>query len=565
MRRAIARWAGPLLAAGVGLGWFVHVAGPQALNPVNHGWVLTGEDWSIHALGWWFFRNEPWALPLGRLDGLMYPAGTTVGFTDSIPLVAVLLKPLSPLLPERFHYIGLWLGFCFAANAAAGAWVARRLGAGLLGQVGAGALMATAPVLLPRMGHEALCAHFLLIVLVGLHLEPARPWPLARRSLLIAVGVVAMAGGIHPYLAAMTLPLAVALPLRNALVDRAAPLGTALWGPLAMVGALVATLLLFGYLGGTAPAARAGFGFWNADLLSLVNSRGFSRLLPEFPAGRPHLEGFGYLGLGTLGAVVASLVLGAVRWRDARQARWLRYLPLAVIALGALAFAVASEVKAGSVTLVNIDGVVAPFERLTGAFRGNGRFVWVPHYTVALAGTAGLLWGLRRRPLVAGVLLLALGVLQAADTRVSARGLFERKAMDVGLRSGLWSQLGEDYRHLALVPPQIADVGAPCGGELPGHFRYPFGYLAYRQRMTFNSASPARKDEARLKHSCVALLAALGWGQLDPQTVYVARGAAGERMRRSAGAVCGRVDAFDVCVSAGRPTPLRESLRQQRP
>ena len=89
--------------------FFFWIAGLRVLTPTEFGWVMQG-DWRIHFLGWQFFRNEPWHWPPGRIEGYLHaPAGTAIGFTDSIPLVAFAPKPFSGLLPVTFQYLGIWL------------------------------------------------------------------------------------------------------------------------------------------------------------------------------------------------------------------------------------------------------------------------------------------------------------------------------------------------------------------------------------------------------------------------------------------------------------------------
>ena len=54
------------------------------------------------------FRQDPhWHWPLGYTDRLGYPKGESIAIVDLNPLVAILLKPLSPWLPEPFQYLGL--------------------------------------------------------------------------------------------------------------------------------------------------------------------------------------------------------------------------------------------------------------------------------------------------------------------------------------------------------------------------------------------------------------------------------------------------------------------------
>src|SRR5438552_3353356 len=79
--------------------WFLWAMGGRTiLSPTRLEPVLV-DDWSTHVLGWLFLRNERFAIPLGKLTGLVYPVGTTVGYTDSIPWAALMLRPFSSVLP----------------------------------------------------------------------------------------------------------------------------------------------------------------------------------------------------------------------------------------------------------------------------------------------------------------------------------------------------------------------------------------------------------------------------------------------------------------------------------
>jgi hypothetical protein len=102
-------WAGGVL----GVAWFYIDMGHFAFHPTSTDWLMIYEDGAQHLLGWLFFRNAFWAFPLGSVSSFCYPLGTTIGFTDSIPWVAVIAKGISPVLPADFQYFGLWLGLCF--------------------------------------------------------------------------------------------------------------------------------------------------------------------------------------------------------------------------------------------------------------------------------------------------------------------------------------------------------------------------------------------------------------------------------------------------------------------
>ena len=89
------------------------ISGLETILPTNINWLLSVyHDWGQHYLGWAYYRNEPWTFPLENIDKLYYPVGTNVGLMDSIPLMAFIFKIFSPILPENFQYLGIWLFLC---------------------------------------------------------------------------------------------------------------------------------------------------------------------------------------------------------------------------------------------------------------------------------------------------------------------------------------------------------------------------------------------------------------------------------------------------------------------
>ena len=271
-----------VVAGGFGVFWFLLSHGDRALNPQQVDWLMVG-DWSTHLMGWLFFRNEPWRLPLGAVPGLAWPLGTSVGFTDSTPLVALLLRPWAGVLPFPFQYIGPWLALCFFLQGFVGTRLTALFTPHPVARLLGGMLFALAPVLLWRMGHESLCAHWLLLGMFWVNL---REWPdasAARRAVAVTFLLVGLSATIHPYLAAMLLGLGVAALTRLRWVDRT--LGWRGWGLGlgGLVGMLLVLFWLLGYLGTRTPSGIEGFGDVSSDLLTLVNPMRWSRLLPTLP------------------------------------------------------------------------------------------------------------------------------------------------------------------------------------------------------------------------------------------------------------------------------------------
>jgi Family of unknown function (DUF6311) len=552
---------GPGLAGAFGFWWFVRWAGLDPLDPTNLSWLLNGEDWGTHLFGWLFFRNEPWTLPLGRVHSYVYPVGTTIGFTDSTPWVATVLKLFSPLLPEGFQYIGPWLALCCVAMGIAGAIAVGLFTPSPWLQAFGGALFVTSPVLISRVGHESLCAQWLLVVPVAMLVAPASHSATARqfvgRTLLISL----LAAGIHPYLTAMVLLLSLALVWRLSLVDRHAPIPSAVGASLVLALGVAAVFWLFGFFGGGVGLASQGFGFYNSDLLALVNPRGQSRWLADLPSARPHYEGWGFLGTGVLALLAFALLSLALRPREAAALPWPRAIPLFAAAAIAALFSFATEINLGRWTLIRLDALYGPLAPVGEMFRATGRFIWVAHYAL-LAAAVLLAIRLWRGGVVAGIALAGALALQIADFTWKGSQVFSRPQLDAGLRSPAWQTLGLEYRHLALVPPQIAYMEGSCEGEFPGYFRVPFAYLAYRQRMTIDAGYLARYDEAAVRRACDDLQERMRSGKLDGDTVYIP-GPASLRALRTSGVkvTCGRLDRWAVCVSNERRTRLADELR----
>ena len=63
--------------------------------PANLAW-LNGDP-ATGYVGWAFYRHEAgWHFPITWATRIGWPLGVTISWLDSIPLVAVLLRPFSP-------------------------------------------------------------------------------------------------------------------------------------------------------------------------------------------------------------------------------------------------------------------------------------------------------------------------------------------------------------------------------------------------------------------------------------------------------------------------------------
>tara|TARA_B110000037_G_C17018589_1_gene464293 strand:- start:10 stop:759 length:750 start_codon:yes stop_codon:yes gene_type:complete len=185
------------------------VFGPGILYPTNIGWTMEGDS-AQHLLGWSFFRNDPWTWPLGKITSLNYPEGTSIVYTDSLPLFALFFKLFEGYLPEPFQYRGIWVAFCYVMTGVSSALLIRRVTNSWLFVVFGSLFLLINPVILIRtLGHYTLAGQWLIILALYLYLKPSNYGTKIRWTLLCGVASL-----VHFYLLLMVLALFGAFLLR---------------------------------------------------------------------------------------------------------------------------------------------------------------------------------------------------------------------------------------------------------------------------------------------------------------------------------------------------------------
>ena len=152
-------------------------------------------------------------------------------------------------------------------------------------------------------------------------------------------------------------------------------------------------------------------------------------------------------------------------------------------------------------------------------------------------------------------------LLQAVDLAPHAAGSRFQLA-PWRLRSPTWALARGHYDLLALDPPQIfVEDSTRCRGAVYGDDEHwaPLAYVAYAQGLAVNSAQLARGAVRLLDAACDEQIRALDGGRLRPRTVYVVHPTRVPVLER-AGAVCGEIEGYRVCVSAEQRDAFRSAL-----
>ena len=472
-----------LIAEFVGIASFLIVVGPNVLNVGNMLWLTQGSDPFQHYIGWEFFRRSAWTWPLGLNPQFGMQFSSSIIFSDSVPLLAIPLKLLSPLLPTVFQYTGWWVLGCFLLQAYFAARIAGLFARSVLIKAAVAVLLTFAPPMLWRLSiHYSLVAHWTILAGVYLYWKPTSP----RRSLAWA-GLLAACALIHTYLFAMLLPIWLA-----SLVRRHGQGERPRW--VLESGAVLMSAVLLLWVGGFFPLRSSmltfGYGFFRLNLLALFNPDGsmqnspsWSVLLPRLPHGNGDYEGFAYAGLGGLAAVMLAAP-AVVTERHAYRGKGL--WPIASVAVLLTLFALSPHLTIGD-RLITIPAPQIIYE-LAGSLRSSGRFFWPVYYLIFI----GAIWLLCRAlgERVAGPVLLLLAALQVYDTSPGWLATREHFA-PIG---STYSTSLDDPRLDEIATHYRAIRALPAGNGLKGWRQV--AYFAWRSHLPTDGVYLARPDDA---------------------------------------------------------------------
>lgn len=465
--------------------------GSVTLYPANTDWLMSAyHDWGTHYLGFRYFLSEPWQWPIGHIANYNYPAGTNVGFTDSIPLIAIPLKLIFGSVKGPFQFFGWWLLSCHVLTAFFTFQIFRLYKVrGAIAVVGA-ILVGLNPVIFYRGMHPALCAHWVVLASFYYYILPINSQNVHRvngKQIILLV----LSGLINPYLFLFVLGFNLILPLKHVLIDLVLDWKKALFYFMSG-GAL--TVFVWWMVGLVAFDNKVGmevsssYGLYGTNLNSLFNSSGFSMLLPALDLYTDHqYEGFAYLGLGMMLLIgMCILFLGkAIIYNGYKIGVSKRMIPfLCLLALVTL-FSVTHIVSFNQQILVSFP--IPDFIQSVGnIFRASGRYIWLFYYSI-FVGTFIFFYQVNLNRSVKVVLLLAICVVQFYDIQL----FFKNKNFTEGEFSPKEFQ---DVKWLSLFNQFERVISYPPYSKINNRLEYQdIGYLAVQSSMPITMGYAARE------------------------------------------------------------------------
>jgi len=549
----------PLLLGAIA---FFLTVGFAPLDPNNSNWILGRLDPTQHYLGWLFYRSGEWTFPVGLNPLFGQDLSSSIVYSDSIPLLAIPLKVLGPLLPERFHYFGLWI----FASLVLQAWLAWKI-LGLYTQsivlrlLACGLFVFFPPLLwrinTPAGGHSALVGHFLILWALYLILRPTQDKRTFLWVLLLSISVLT-----HFYLFAIVVLLWLSDLANHSLVHKNLKPKTVV-SEIAI--ASISILLLAwqaGYFVITASLNNdRGYGLYGMNVLGLIDPQGWSYILTNRTNPSSWGEGFAYLGLGVITAGVVGIITLFKKHSkniDALKVFFKNYRYLGFLVIFLTIFAISHHVGVGDrVFTYALPGWLL---RIADALRSSARLFWPVHYLLILAFVIAIIRAYSNKTALA--ILGICFILQITDTSNGWLKNRDQLAIEHApdlyahtLSNVFWREAPLHYRNLTLVP----SVNRPPNWEK-------FAIYAASHHMTTNSVHMARVDLEKQESSNIKLNQQIETGKFDSNTLYVVenRFVIAALANKNSSTAIAKIDTFNVIApdwnSCKQCPPIQPSL-----
>ena len=506
-----------LLPIVIGFFSFWLIVGLPILNPKFTSWIF-GSDPLKDFMGWAFYRHGPWTIPFGLNPNYGLDISSSILYSDSIPLLAMIFKVASPLLPATFQYLGIWTLLCFLLQAWFGFKLTSLITSSTLARIAGCLLFLFVPPFFERIGlHAALVGQFLILCALYLSLSRTKTaQSTAAWTILICITAL-----VHMYLLAMVLPIWLANILDRIFYRRFIQIQATLGSALITLICLLTSLWLVGLFSvdmSTSTINMGDFGFFRMNLLSVFDPSGYDiydwSYLFTLPSVRANgnQEGANYLGLGIIFLIPFGLIgLANSKVQFFNHVKSHAFLLAAVLVLAL--FSLSNNIGVGSFnyTLPLSSGAL----QYANLLRASGRFFWPLFYLIIFVTLFIVLRAYR--PWIAFCLILLASIIQVVDTsagwlNIKPSLVASNPKISQQLQNPFWREAWRHYQKIELSPV-INNVRQPDWEIL--------ALYAYEHKMATNSILVARISGTQVERANEKWLLKAKSNQLDKNTIYI--------------------------------------------
>jgi hypothetical protein len=479
------------------------ISGLRIINPRNTGWLVI-DDGEME-IAWEFFRYQPiFQIPFGLNPKYCLEISTTIAFDAQIPIMSLILHPLSPVLGERFQYIGIFLLLTFALNFYFASKIFQYLNLTKYQVILNSTIISLSPIILNRFienTHYTLTSAWLILWAVYLNLNNNKntiQW-LALFNLVVL---------IHFYYMPFVLTIFVINRIFNIFKKR--ELTRSYFKQLLLIlTSILINMYLIGYFYGNVDSASVGYGNFVATLLSPFDPSGWSTFIVDLPELPDAYEGFSYIGTPTILLLIAYVFLLKKKLRN--EDIWQKTnLSIWISATLLFFFSLSNKIYFGTVKLIEIP-LPGSLLQLFATFRSTGRFTWLFVFVlfIWLSYKVSLKMDSKHYSIILSLILVITLIDYWPKLNSEKQNNF-KTIYQSNLISPVWKELNECYKNIRVYPPVLA----------VDNF-YNFLNVAHPQKMGINTGRLGRFDQNAMTNSIKVLNEQFKLGKLDKDSFYV--------------------------------------------
>ena len=190
-----------LIPIAIGLVSFFYSCGYRVLNPEYVQWLFEGDSIQ-HYLGWLFYKNSEWTLPIGSNPDWGLENASSILYSDSIPLFAIIFKALQQFFPDEFQYFGIWFLLSFILQSIFSWRICNILRIQFIYKLILTSVLTLSPIMIHRIiaCHQSLTGHFFILWAFSIYLCDNYSRKSIEWFMCIVLSLL-----VHPYICLMCL------------------------------------------------------------------------------------------------------------------------------------------------------------------------------------------------------------------------------------------------------------------------------------------------------------------------------------------------------------------------
>ena len=495
----------------------VGIVGLENVSFKSVQWLHDGDESAYNQLGWHFFQSDIWRFPLGNNPNYGDALGTSIVYSDSVPLLALFFKTLKSLLPGDFQYFSFWYFFCFYFQLFFSFKILKKFTNSDLYSVVGSLFFLFSPIFINRVDfHVGLSGQGILLFALYLGLTSK-----IEKSKFLWILVINLASLIHFYFTAMIFVVYSILRISNFYFEK-----ESFFKPLKDFFIVTIFTLLTLYVVGyfeikVVDSIGLGFGDYKLNLLSFFdpgptsNNVFWSLLLPDIKLSPgEQLEGFNYLGLGQMLVLLfAFIAFFNKNYRESllsiKSNKEIKIFVL--ISFLFTLWALSNKISIGSYTIIEI-----PLNKyiygLLSIIRSSGRVFWIVNYFLLILSIIIIYTCFKKKHSLSIIALFL--IIQIVDISPGLKkriGQHTNENKSHFLQDPIWGKLFTKYKVIKTTHPE-------SWSSLVKNFSYPMEKYNIKKTNLIILARSNRQANANARYN---LYSDFRKKKLELDTVYV--------------------------------------------